>query len=378
MMSRRQEKGRLRLFDFKVLGILLFLVAFIQLACLGLKRQPFDLWFDSPSPTESHDNVFNSAGNATLGFQSIRYINLPTMFDKADALRMQSASAGLKMFPFDAIGKDMIQENGKGLPPSSAEKELKPEEKACLRSHVELWHKMVEENIQTMLILEADAAWDVNIRDIHTRIARGLHTLYSRFNPNSTVQPTPDDPYNSRTWDLISFGSCHDDKRFSDHSVIIKDPDSPLNQSYYDTPLTDQRVVRKAGYLVCTTGYALTLQGAKRLLLRFAIDLNKPIDILIADMILSGQLDSISVYPPTIAQWTYVSGIGAENLGSSIQNVDADKSKNAEEIWKSIYDEQHIWDYKKSFQHARLRNSAFEAFRRSAYPDFPQSESHYT
>lgn len=381
--KNRQEKGRLWLLDFKVLGTLLFLVAFVQLVCLAMRRQPLDLWFDSASLVKSsgggdRESVYSSAGNATLGFQSIRYINLPMMFDKADALRMQSTAAGLKTVQFDAVGKDMIQENGKGLPPSSAEKELKPEEKACLRSHVELWHKMVEENIQTMLILEADAAWDVNIKNIHTRVAQGLNTLYNRFNPNSTIQPTRDDPYNSRTWDLISFGSCHDDERFSDHSIIIKDPDSPLNQSYYGTPLTDQRVIRKAGYLVCTTGYALTLQGAKRLLLRSAIDLNKPIDILIADMIVSGQLDSLAVYPPTIAQWTYVSGIGAENLGSSIQNVEAEKSEHAEEIWKSIHLSQNVWDYKQSFQHASLRNSAFEAFRQSAYPEFPLTSSHYT
>lgn len=378
-----QDRGRLRFFDFKVLGSLLFLVAVIQLACLAVRWRAFELRVGSKfivggGGVNLNEDVYSSAGNATLGFQSIRYINLPKMFDKADALRMQSAAAGLNTVQFDAVGIDSIQENGKGLPPSSADKELKPAEKACLRSHVELWQKMVEENIQTMLILEADAAWDVNIKDIHVRIAHGLNVLYNRFNNNSALQPTHNDPYNSRTWDLISFGSCHDDKRFSDHSVIIDDPDSPLNQSYYDTPLVNQRVVRKAGYLVCTTGYALTLQGAKRLILRSAIDLNKPIDILIADMVVSGQLDSISVYPPTIAQWTYASGIGAENLGSAIQNMQADKSEDADDIWKLIHDKQNVWDYKKSFQHARFRNSAFEAFRQSAYPDFPEKSSHYT
>jgi GR25 family glycosyltransferase involved in LPS biosynthesis len=313
------------------------------------------------------DFLFEAAANSTLGFQSIQYINLPTGHDREDAIRMQSYASGLKTTHFDAIGTDLINPDGRGLPPSSGGKPLMDGEKACLRSHAELWNKMIEENIQTMLILEADASWDKNIRQIHKRIAKGYYHLYKTHNPNSTFHPTHDDPYNMQSWEVFSFGTCHDSKKNMEQHVLIHDPDAPTGQKWYGNPLYDQRVVRKSGYLTCTTGYAVTLQAAKKLVLRTSLDMNRPVDLLMGDMISAGEIQGVAVFPPTVAQWAYVEGIGADNLGSVIQNKTSGNVDKAKEIWSQIKKTKLIWSYKKSFRHAAFRNSAFKAFKEMAF-----------
>lgn len=357
--------------DFNIFVRLVCVAAMLQLAQLYLRHQdiyPWRLAVDGEVQLEKED-TYSSAGNATLGFQSIQYIHLPEMFDKEDAIITQSSVSGIEMTRFEAVDVGSFRTNGKGLPPRSSNSELKEGEKACFRSHMEVWKKMVKENIQTMLIVEDDAVWDVNIRKIHTRIARGIYELNKKL--DTACSPTRNDPYCSDTWDILSFGSCHDREAIKEQSVIIPDPDSPLEQEYFGTPLEDQRVVRKLPFLACTTAYALSLQGAKRLLLRASLDMDLPIDLVMGHTIEDGKLTAMSVYPQTMAQWTYREGIGAENLGSAIQEAEPIESDDSRETWKTVKNEMQVWDMKKSYQHARPRNPAFEAFRNSAYPDYP-------
>lgn len=395
-MTSWKSVFRLRSLDVRIVGSLLFIIALIQLFCLGLQYHGLSLYLPiesyvtsaKNSLTGSGDNnvassgtppmiaddssssliansTFDSAGNATLGFQEIQYINLRGNFDREDALRMQSVAAGIKTNRFsDAVSVDDILDNGKGLPPTS-DKELKTGEKACMRSHAELWNHMIQNNVSTMLILEADAAWDANVRQIHKRIAKGFYDLHAN---TSATQPTEDDPYNSQSWDIISFGTCHDSDLFHEDFLLIDDPDAPLDQKYYDMPLDDKRVVRRAGYVVCTTAYAVSLAGARKLLLRSAIDMNKPIDIAMGNMIEKREIYALSVFPPTIAQWQYVKGIGAENLGSTIQDVKSEvDEEKAKEVWSDIYKTKNIWGYKSSFRMARFRTPAFQRFKEMAY-----------
>lgn len=279
---------------------------------------------------------------------------------------MQSVAAGITTTRFeDTVSAEDISDTGKGLPPSS-DRELRKAEKACMRSHVALWDYMIQNSVQTMLILEDDAAWDANVRQIHKRIAKGFYDLHR---DTVSTEPSIDDPYNHRTWDVISFGTCRDSELFHTNSLLIDDPDSPVGQKYFDIPLDDKRVVRRAGSMVCTTAYAVSLSGARKLLLRFALDINKPIDLSMGDMIRSRDMYALSVYPPTIAQWQYVKGVGAENLGSTIQNVNKSKvdGRIAAQVWDEVHRSKNIWGYKPSFKIARFRTPAFQRFKEMAY-----------
>lgn len=312
-------------------------------------------------------NLFGSARNSTLGFAKMLYINLPTRFDRDDAIFMQSTVAGLTPDRAVAVDASTLDESGKGFPPSESNELPKPGIRACTRSHANLWKQMVKENWETLLVLEADAAWDSNIREINYRVAKGLYELRKNLN-ESTQLPSADDPFGVRDgdWDIISFGTCHDGRHNKDDFVMINDPDMPDNFNYYGRPLAGQRVVRKAGRMVCTTGYAISQKGAAKLLLRTALTLNIPIDLMLDGLIRDGDVKVYSTYPPTIAQWVYAEGIGAEGLGSSIENPEAKKNENAKEIWKKVKSERNIWTLKKSFR-GTIKNMALAAYNKLAY-----------
>lgn len=362
----------------KILAGVTFIIALIQLAYLGIssgnnldsaKNGKIEHNKNSAGTTmpKLDPSVFASAGNSTLGFDHIAYINMKHSFDRNDAIRMQCEISGLEMERMVGVTPDDINPNGKGLPPSSADKELLGGEKACIRSHAELWGQMVINDWDTLLILEGDATWDVNTRKISERAANAYYELRRSFYNDTEYFPTEDDPYNSNTWDVFTFGNCIDEPKYHDEFKIYYDPNSQLDQSWFDVPLTDQRVVRRAGSVLCTTAYAVSRVGARKLLLRANIDFNKPLDVMITDMISDGELKSFGLYPPAFAQWAYAGGIGAENKDSNIHDFDTPRDDNYKEIWDGIHKEKNIWKLAEHYKNKPFRNSALSEYKYLAY-----------
>jgi len=77
-----------------------------------------------------------AAGNATLGFHKILWINMKRRWDKSDASRLQAYVSGLNIETVTAVdGKEEIDDAGRvGLPPFNG-RHLKGGEIACYRSH---------------------------------------------------------------------------------------------------------------------------------------------------------------------------------------------------------------------------------------------------
>lgn len=371
----------------------IFLITFLQVLYLGIQyRNPF-IQFSTKkwssikdqhhnqqakiiveTVNNNQDDWVDSAGNSTLGFNQINYITVPNRFDKDEAMLMQSTVSGLEINRFEAVTTDSIHPKGKGLPPSSSGPDKKPlldGERACILSHSALWAKIIREKLPNMLILEEDSAWDKNIREINKKTAMAYNDLYQTFHSNVsniTHSPTVDDPFMSETWDIISFGTCFDDPKFREINKIFNDPDSPENQKWYDIPLKDQRVIRKSGYLVCTTAYAVSYQGAQKLLLRASLDMNSPLDIMMGDMINKDGLNVYSLFPPTFAQWVYKEGIGADSLGSSIHDDgNSEQAEPNKELWGKIHTEKDVWSLRNIYNHAKFRTGALQAFKNQAY-----------
>ncbi len=74
-----------------------------------------------------------AAGNSTLGFSSIQYLNLPHRTDRNDAMVLQGYVTGLDLNLFPGVYADDIKENG--LPPMSKKASDKPTVIACWRAH---------------------------------------------------------------------------------------------------------------------------------------------------------------------------------------------------------------------------------------------------
>lgn len=75
------------------------------------------------------------AGDRKLGFSSIKFINMPKRFDRADAATLQAYLSGLDLEYHPAVEPSDIDIHDVGMPPSSNQGALKPGEKGCWRAH---------------------------------------------------------------------------------------------------------------------------------------------------------------------------------------------------------------------------------------------------
>lgn len=105
------------------------------------------------------DDLHEPQANSTLGFQKIFYLNLPYRYDLDDAVVLQASVSEIDVEKVDAIIASDL--NPKGMPPSSNNMEGAGA-KSCYRSHSNIWRTVLRENIETALIIEADAVWVSN------------------------------------------------------------------------------------------------------------------------------------------------------------------------------------------------------------------------
>jgi hypothetical protein len=73
------------------------------------------------------------AGNSTLGFSSIFYVNMKTRYDRLDAISIQSFLSGVTITQYPAVEKETIHD--KGLPPSKSPGYLNKGQIGCWRAH---------------------------------------------------------------------------------------------------------------------------------------------------------------------------------------------------------------------------------------------------
>lgn len=219
---------------------------------------------------------------------------------------------------------------------------------------------MVRNKLPPVLIMESDATWDINVRPImsnlnkhfveflrhinsttvhdpswgskdnqhpladhHTQRRENTHNTASLLPrpPTTTTPPPPikysaDDPWLSKHWDLLSLGQCFEHSQDKDINLIYKDARVPEGSNYWGRKLGHERVIRKSGGITCTTAYAISHTGAAKLLMRSAVDLDNPVDLLIRRLTLSHDLVAYSVMPPIIAQWEYRNDVGMGERGA--------------------------------------------------------------
>jgi hypothetical protein len=106
-----------------------------------------------------------AAGNRTLGFSSIKFINLPERYDRLDAATIQAYLAGIDFDVYRAVPPTAISDVG--MPPTSG-KPLTAGEKGCWRAHANVrnrtdqgygrGHRFIHERI--CLLTSADLVGD--------------------------------------------------------------------------------------------------------------------------------------------------------------------------------------------------------------------------
>lgn len=164
-----------------------------------------------------------------------------------------------------------------------------------------------------VLILESDAVWNTQIRRIMGNLNRPFLDLLRADNPDSNIVASRDDPWAARSglWDVIGVGQCGDHWRDDTAFRLYDDKFAARgSRDWFGHDLAGKRVVYRANGMVCTTGYIVSLKGAAKLLVRTAMNLNEPIDLIMNNMIKTRNLVGYNVQRQPVAQWVYSSGLG--------------------------------------------------------------------
>ncbi|KAJ6788337.1 hypothetical protein PWT90_06329 [Aphanocladium album] len=194
---------------------------------------------------------------------------------------------------------------------------LRPEQLGCWRSHANTWRRIIEEKVQTAIILEDDADWDIRVHDIFQRLSRQIRKGMLRENEPTSYEVTHA-PY-GLDWDLIYIGTCwniNSEKRPLSHAYEDVDAPDVTEMSFaYQKELeywgasalkkSRVRVIAPSWYPVCTVGYAVTFSGAQKLLYMVGNEggVSAPVDLAMISRIQSGHLRSLTIVPPLITPW---------------------------------------------------------------------------
>lgn len=319
---------------------------------------------DSPKPR----------ANSTLGFEKILYMNVATRYDLDDAMTLQSAISGIDITKVDAIP---LADLGKqGMPPTSSNDNVFANlgVVSCFATHAKLWKKMLSNDWQTMLIFEADSAWDIEIRRQFAYMSDGIYKmLLSQNKIDPSMKPTSEDPYLHKHWDIIQFGGCFENQKNSEQSVTYDDPYAQINQTYVDgTKIQDgKRVIRFRGEQMCTTAYAITRPGAQKLVLRTALDYNTPADGIMAELVREGKIDQFSLWPTPVIQWKYSDKLPISAKNSEINKFDENEPEASKEVWDQVKEDMCIWRYNGMHKQFGFLNCALLSFKKSIYGNLP-------
>lgn len=334
------------------------------------------------STAYNQQDSINSIDNSTLGFGKIYYINLPDRDIYDDILELQAFISGLKLNRVEAVTPGVLKQSendtyyfGQRLP-------TKREAKACFRSHANIWRTIVDSNIDTALILEADSMWDLNIKGMLQVMSRQIEQRVRLHNfNNSDSKPveysSESDPYLFRNWDILQLGGCAPQISSKINTVIYDDPFGPgpaPNMPGHDEYIhsaanfnakAGQRILRSQSIDYCLNAYAVSRQGARKLLLASTFGSDREVDIFVLDMVLVKKISNYAVYPPLFAQWAFADELGIQNRNSDIdylenkkrrKNNDFDRDIEYEHILKKLKMSGNVWQYRDPYNTTGLRN----------------------
>ncbi|KAI0165051.1 glycosyltransferase family 25 protein [Hypoxylon sp. FL1284] len=264
----------------------------------------------SPSPKESeraygsgytgHSSPadVNRVANGTLGFGNVFVIGLPERTDKRDAIVLTSSLTGFHVEWINGIKGDTVPD--KALPFGVDRKKLWETNLGSWRGHMNAVRRIIEDGLDSALIMEDDMDWDVRLKPQLERVAQGARALLSSASD-------PNSPYGDN-WDLMWLGHCGEvfpetldenkEKPIDDPGIrymsrkFVIENDMTVPPKDRVTGLVDfknnpeyTRWVHVTGAPICTFAYALSQRGARKVLFDLSVDhLNGPFDNALAGL----------------------------------------------------------------------------------------------
>ncbi|KAI1417354.1 glycosyltransferase family 25 protein [Hypoxylon sp. FL1857] len=278
--------------------------------------------FTTPHTLEGHGDLLTREDvfNKTLGFSKIFVINLPSRSDRRDAMALAGAVSNLTFTWIDGVSGDQVPDRvvplGQGGRSSGA--------KGSWRSHMNALQAVVRGNLPSALIMEDDIDWDIRIKSQLRTFASASRTwlresksdkhqkelldlvppslIRRTYTANAmagnaekdTIQLTSVTGADSRAyrtvygddWDVLWLGHCgadfpSDKSPMSPLRIAIANDETvpaPKHLKSHPFALSDKlgevypphtRIVHASSGNVCTLAYAVSHQGARKLLSEF-------------------------------------------------------------------------------------------------------------
>lgn len=259
---------------------------------------------------QSTPEEVNRVTNSTLGFGKVFVVGLPERSDKRDAIALASSLTGFDVEWVDGVRGETIPD--KAVPFGVDRKKLMETNLGSWRGHMNAIRRVVEENLDSALIMEDDMDWDVRLKPQLELTAAGARAVLSSL--PDTLFPTgrgraspPLSPYGD-DWDVLWLGHCGEPfpenlpelqalpandpakQAVSRHWKILDDATVPPRDKV--TGLVDfaahperTRWVHVTAAPICTFAYAVSLRGARKILWDLSVNgLGGPFDNALAGM----------------------------------------------------------------------------------------------
>jgi hypothetical protein len=174
-------------------------------------RKDQNVLFDT-TETIRRPIVDPNIANETLNFQQIFAINLPSRVDRRDILTLMASYSNISVTIVPGVKS--VAENA--LPPPRKPGSLRPEEYSVWRAHANVWRRMMEQDINTALIIEDDNDWDVNLKQQIPRILSALDEIRKpedREEDDAVVRGSQQ----PEAWDMLYLGTCWEEAKTEDN-----------------------------------------------------------------------------------------------------------------------------------------------------------------
>lgn len=242
----------------------------------------------------------NRVTNDTLGFEKVFVIGLPERSDKRDALSLTAALTGFHVEWVDGVKEDTIAD--KAVPFGIDRHNGFGSNLGSWRGHMNAIRRVVEEDLDSALIMEDDMDWDVRLRSQLEDVAQG-----SRMLLDSKAGARPYSPYGDG-WDVLWLGHCGEPfpedleenrNKPADHPGLAYmrakkyaiENDVTVPPPEHTTGLLDfaahprTRFVHISAGPMCSFAYAVSQAGARKLLFELSVNhLTGPFDNALADL----------------------------------------------------------------------------------------------
>ncbi|RDW76142.1 hypothetical protein BP5796_06963 [Coleophoma crateriformis] len=247
----------------------------------SVEQVPIPVPVPVPAPAPAFSGELSDVMNATLGFQKIYVLSMPSRTDKRDALILSAHLTGIDLEFIDGVKPEEVSEKAVPLRWSKGTGGTL----GCWRGHMNVYQKILKDRVQTAMIMEDDVDWEAMIKAQLTDFARGTRSLInSSLASWAPERPQAPSPYGNG-WDLLFIGHCGlnnlagKDREYwiteNDPTVVTPEerkiqrqtrwarrPDWMLDNLAGNTT----RVVTPVKSAVCLASYAISLQGAMKIL----------------------------------------------------------------------------------------------------------------